>query len=75
MLCRAVLRSLLSCDEISFVLHRLDRLVSTRFRNYLLGLAGWLVTESIDWRVWRDWLTWHNGLGLTIFVFERRSWL
>ncbi len=65
MLCCAVLNGLLSYDEISFDLHSLDRLVSTRF--LLIALLSRLATESLDWRVWCDWLTWHERLGLMSF--------
>lgn len=63
----------LSHDEIGFDLHRLDRLVSTRF--LLIALLGWLVTKSLDWLVWRDLLNWNERMGLAIFAFARLSWL
>ena len=56
---------LLSYDEIGFDLHSLDWLVSTRF--LLITLLSGLVTESLDWLVWRDCLTWHERLGLMSF--------
>ena len=65
MLCCAVLLGLLSHDEISFDLHSLDRLFSTRF--LLIACLSGLVTESLDWLVWRDWLTWHERLGADVF--------
>ena len=60
-LCCAVLLGLLSHDEISFDLHSLDRLISTRF--LLIAWLRRLATESLDWQVWRDWLTWHCAWG------------
>ena len=65
MLCCVVLLGLLNHDEISCDLHSLDWLVSTRF--LLIALLSRLVTESLDWQVWRDWLTWHERLGLMSF--------
>ena len=65
MLCCAVLLGLLSHDEISFELHSLDWPVSARF--LLIAWLSRLATESLNWRVWRDWLTWHERLGLMSF--------
>lgn len=48
----------LSYDDISFDLHSLDRLVSTRF--LLIAWLSGLAAESLDWRIWRDFLTWHE---------------